>query len=148
MKVYSWKNLLVTLFLGGGLTVLSLWKALHGDPKQWIWVALCLYLMASGLWASLTREGYERDRERGERYDRVMRRLFGRFASIMPFTPALLFLLCCCTSFLRPPVWLFLLLMVGVVAYAAWFSWYIQRAVNRERTEEERQTLLNESDKE
>ena len=148
MKVYSWKNLLVTVFLGGGLTVLSLWKALNGDPKQWIWVALCLYLFASGLWASLTQEGYERDRERGERYDRVMRRRFGRFAPIMPFTPALLFLLCCCTFFLRPPIWLFLLLMVGVVAYAAWFSWYIQRSVNYERAAEERQALLNESDKE
>ena len=148
MKVYSWKTLLVTLFLGGGLTVLSLWKALHGDPKQWIWVVLCLYLMASGLWASLTREGYEQDREKGERYDRIMRRLFGRFAPIMPFTPALLFLLCCCTFFLRPPIWLFLLLMVGVVAYAAWFSWYIQRSVNRERAKEERQAFFNESDKE
>ena len=66
----------------------------------------------------------------------------------MPFSPALLFLLCCCTSFLRPPGWLYLLLMLGVIAYAAWLSLYIQRAVNRDKAEEERAFSLNESDKE
>lgn len=81
MKVYSWKTLLVSVFLGGGLVIYSLIMALRGDWKYWIWAALSLYLVISGLRVSLTRVGFEQDRKQGERYQRVTRRLFGRFAS-------------------------------------------------------------------
>lgn len=47
-----------------------------------------------------------------------------------------------------PPIWLFLLLMLSVVVYAAWLSWCIQRAINREQATEEGQSLLNEFDEE
>ena len=148
MKVYSRKNLLVSVFPGGGLLVYTLVTALRGDWKYWLWVALSLYLVFSGLRASLTREGCRRDQEQGARYRRATRRLFGPFAPVMLFTPMLLFVLFCSTWRLRPPAWLFLLLMLGVVAYAAWLSRFIRRAIDRERAEEERQSLLNETDKE
>jgi len=148
LKVYNWKTLLVTIFVGGGLLVYTLVTVLRGDVKYSLCVVICLHLVISGLRASLTQEGYERDRNQGELYKRVTRRLFGRFAPVMYFTPTLLFVLFCSTWYLRPPGWLYLLLMLGVIAYAAWLSWYIQRAVNRERAEEERQSLMNETAKE
>ena len=148
MKVYNWKTLLVTVFMGGGLLVYSFVTTLRGDIKYSLWVVICLHLVISGLRASLTQEGFERDRDQGELYKRVTRRLFGRFAPIMYFTPVILFVLFCSTWVLRPPGWLYLLMMLGVIAYAAWFSWYVQRAVNREKAEEERQSPLNESDEE
>ena len=148
MKVYNWKTLLVTVFVGGGLLVCSFVTVLRGNVMYSLWVVICLHLVISGLRASLTQEGYQRDRDQGALYKRVTRRLFGRLAPIMPFTPVILFVLFCSTWILRPPGWLYLVMMLGVIAYAVWLSWYIQRAVNRERAEEERLAFLNESDKE
>ena len=146
MKVYSWKNLLTAVLFGGGLSVYTLVTALRGDRGNWLWFILSLYVTFSGLYSALTREGFEREQESTARYRRVTRRLFGPLAPIMPWSHLILLVPVCCTVPLRPPVWLFLLLMLGVVVYAAWLSWYIQRAIDREKAEE--QALLNETDKE
>lgn len=148
MKVYSWKSLLTTVLFGGSLSVYTLVTALRGDTKNWLWFFACLYVTSSGLYSALTREGYERERKQTARYKRVTRRLFGPLAPIVPWSHLILLVLVCCTVPLWPSAGVLLLLLLGVVVYAIWLSWYIQRAVNREKAEEEGKNLLNETDKE
>ena len=91
MKVYSWKTLLAVIFIGGPLLVHNVMQIREEFFSGIVMTVIALYLIVKGLYVSFTEEGYKEDQENGVRGKRVFRKLFGRFAPIMPYSVLLLF---------------------------------------------------------
>ena len=132
MKVYSWKTLLVTIFVGFGFAIWSLLQLIRGEWAHLFWLPMSLWLIFQGFRASLTQKGYEEDQQRGEIGRRVYRKLFGRFALIMPYSGVLLFLMAAMTYVFHPPIWLYILFVALALAYMAWLSWIVRRHIELE----------------
>ena len=67
MKVYSWKTLALTVVVGGWLLVSSIKEFAAGEMSAVLKIPLCIILILSGLYASLSKQGYEADRENAAR---------------------------------------------------------------------------------
>ena len=66
MKVYSWKMLIGTVIIAGGMLIHKLitFNISHDLYLDVIWIILWCYLLFQGLYISLTKAGYEAEQER------------------------------------------------------------------------------------
>ena len=85
MKVYSWKTLALTIIVGGWLLVSSVKAFAAGEMSELLKIPLCIILILSGLYASLSKQGYEADRENAARAKAAYRRKFGALAPAAPW---------------------------------------------------------------
>ena len=146
MKVYDRKTLLITI-LGGiffiGIYVIKILRR-EFNFYDFVWILMGLKLVWNGLRASLTRTGYEEDRKRAARGKRVYRKLFGRLAPVVPYSVVIVYLatLCLAALLLRwyMNTWIFVLMMLIPVGYAAWFGWIVSKHMDLEEEQELLQT--------
>ena len=124
MKVYSWKTLTLTVVVGGWLLVSSIKEFAAGEMSAVLKIPLCIILILSGLYASLSKQGYEADRENAARTRAAYRRKFGALAPAAPWlwlAPLLLAVLlaefCPVTNALRCVLAVLFLLGIG------WMLW-------------------------
>ena len=148
MKVYSWKTLLITVFGAGGVIVWTAFKLFRrvGDAVDVFWLLWGIWMLWSGLRASLSKKGFEEDRSRAARGKRVYRKLFGRFAPIMPYSVLIVFLLTLGLAALiirvllqdsiLLPLWIYLLILLVPIGYAAWFGWIVSKHMDLEEAQE------------
>lgn len=154
MKVYNRKTLLITVLGAGGIIIWTSLKLFRGvgSALDVLWLLWGLWMVWSGLRASLTKKGFEEDQTRAARGKRVYRKLFGRLAPVMPYSVMIVYLatlgiVAVIFHVFLPkevlfPLWLFVLMMLIPIVYAAWFSWLIGKHMDLE----EEQELLQEND--
>ena len=132
MKVYSWKNLLVTVLGGGGLIAYFVYEFY----SQGRWTTLLLivwfaYLFVQGLRASLTEEGYEKDQENARRGEVLCRKLFGRRARFMRYlhlyAMVLGIALCCIPGF----PWIGVAVICATIIYTIVLGTVLRRAIKK-----------------
>lgn len=120
MKVYSWKTLLLTIFVGGGCFIYQILQ--FNDFWDMVWLGFFSYLIVQGLRVSFLKAAYEEDIKRGERARAVYRKLFGTFAPLAPYSPSIFLLFIWAVSIFLPTLeWLMLVLLVVYLLYAIWF---------------------------
>ena len=140
MKVYSWKNLLVTV-LAGGVIVYFLWRLIaQGRWSSLVWIAWFVYLFVQGLWASLTEEGYEKDQENARRGEVLCRKLFGRRARFMRYlhlyAMVLGIALCCIPGFPWFGVAVICAALIYIIVLGTVLRRAIKKGLDREAPEE------------
>ena len=140
MKVYSWKNLLVTV-LAGGVIVYFLWRLIaQGRWSSLVWIAWFVYLFVQGLWASLTEEGYEKDQENARRGEVLCRKLFGRWAGFMRYLHlyaiVLGLVLCCVPGFFWVGVAVICAALIYVIVLGTVLRRAAKKGLDREEPEE------------
>ena len=137
MKVYSWKTLLAVIFIGGPLLVHNVMQIREEFFSGIVMTVIALYLIVKGLYVSFTEEGYKEDQENGVRGKRVFRKLFGRFAPIMPYSVLLLFgLLAVIVSVTEISPGLILAGLLVILAYTIWFALIVRKHVKIDMEEE------------
>lgn len=150
MKVYDLKTLLITIF-GGGALIAAFALKLFSSGDLWgiFWILFSLKLVWDGLRASLTKSGYEENQQRAVHRKCVYRKLFGRLTPVMPYSVVIVYLaavglvaLIFRVYSIRPPLWIFLLILLVPVGYAAWFGWIVSKHMDMEETKQ----LLHEND--
>lgn len=144
MKVYDRKTLLITIL--GAIFLIGIYviKILRREFNfyDFVWILMGLKLVWNGLRASLTRTGYEEDQKCAARGKRVYRKLFGRLAPVMPYSVIIVYLTTLCLAalllrvYILPPVWIFLLILLIPVGYAAWFGWIVSKHMDLEEAQE------------
>ena len=139
MKVYSWKNLLITIFGAGGGLAYAVYDLCQGASVLHVaWVVIFGACIVRGLRASLTEEGYAKDVENGERRKRIYRRLFGKFAPIIPWGALIIFGAAWIFSRVFPDrPWVVLCLVFAALAYEIWLVSVVNREVEREKARQE-----------
>ena len=139
MKVYSWKNLLITIFGAGGGLAYAVYDLCHGaSALHAAWVVIFGAWIVRGLRASLTEEGYAKDVENGERGKRIYRKLFGKFAPIMPWGMLIIFGAAWIFSRVFPDrPWVVLCLVFAALGYEIWLAAVVKREVKREEAQQE-----------
>ena len=138
MKVYNGKLLALTVLVGGGMIVYFLWRLIaQGQWGSLGWVALFAYLSAQGLQASLTEEGYKKDRENARRGEVLCRKLFGRRAGFMRYlhlyAMVLGLALCCIPGF----PWVGVAIICAALLYIIVLSIVLRRAMKKGLDREE-----------
>lgn len=115
-KVYSWKTLLVTIFLSGGCFI---YKMLHlKDFIDLLWLVLLARIFMQGLCVSFSKNAYEADIARANRGKKVYRKLFGKFAPFAPYGSLFLLMLSALAAILIPDwEWLIIILLLSSVLY-------------------------------
>ena len=137
MKVYSWKTLLATIFLGGAGLIHAVYEVYRGRPSQISWAALFGYLIFQGLRASLTEAGAARDAENKKTGNRIYQKLFGKFAPVMRFGSMILLVIAALVALAAPQqywaAWVSLGLMLAAAVYQVWLFIIVRRELNREK---------------
>ena len=137
MKIQSRFTLFVTVFIGGGCLIYTIMRS-QRELIDYVWCAILLYIIVKGLYVSLSKEGYEEDQRRAARGKRVYRKLFGRYAPIMPYVPILLIALSGICAYLLPgQLWLIALLLVSALVLAAWLTYVYKKNMEIEKRLEE-----------
>ena len=111
MKIYSWKTLLATILIGGGMFIYELKNAIAGKTSAFFFMMFWIYLIIKGLWVSLTWDGSEMDRRKDTINKRVIRQLFGSWAFIATYGGLLLVILA--------------LLSIKLIPSQKWFSFFL-----------------------
>lgn len=136
MKVYSWKTLLITIFLGGAGLINAIYDVYRGRLFQVLWVALFGYLIFQGFRASLTEAGYREDAEKRENGKCVYRKLFGKFAPVMHYGALVLLVIAAFAALAVPRrywlAWVSLGLILAALVYQVWLFIIVRRELNRE----------------
>lgn len=129
MKVYSWKNLLLTIFAGGAGVAYSCFKTYKDGLGGIPWLIMWGILIVQGLKASLTEKGFREDVQNEKDGKLAYRKLFGKFAPIMQFGPLI------CFAFGGALLWIFpthiWIGMCFVIAYP-FLQYWLYKAVRRE----------------
>jgi small-conductance mechanosensitive channel len=137
MKVQSWPALLATVFVGGPILIFRIKDAIFGDIIDYVWCVFILYIVIKGFYVSLSKEGYEEDQRRTARGKRVYRKLFGRFAPVMPYGAIVLILSAWALLMLFPSrKWLCVLFIVLAIAYSIWLSIVFRKHMEIEKERE------------
>lgn len=127
MKVYSWPTLLETVLVGGIIAIGYIWGKL--DNLGW-GVLMCIF-GGRGLYAALTKDGYEESKTRSAKSKKVYRKLFGGWETVMQWVPALLFLLAwACAKLIPMQKWLVALFMASGLIYIVWLFVVVRRQMN------------------
>lgn len=139
MKVYSWKTLLVTIFVGGSGLAYAVYNVCHGATVLNVtWVVMFGVWLVRGLIASLTEEGHAKNVENWKREKRVYRRLFGKFAPIMPWGVLIFFGVAAIFSRALPEqIWVCLCFIIAGFVYTIWLAAVVSREVEREKAQQE-----------
>lgn len=138
MKVYSWKTLIITIFLGGGYFAYIVYR--FDGFHDLVLLACLAYLIIEGLSVSFIESAYKKDIQRSARMKRVYRKLFGKFAPLAPWAPLILFLLSFCVAKLLPArKGLILLLLLSALALAIYISIISRKHLKIEEQQEQRE---------
>lgn len=139
MKVRSWKTLLVTVIFGGGLLFWEIKQVQQGSASAVFFCGLLVWVIIRGLYASLTKEGYEEDQQRAAKSKRIYREKFGRLAPIMPYLHLCFLLLAWVLTMLFPVTDVLRVaiggLLVAALIYVIWLSWWFRREMDKEEQE-------------
>ena len=128
MKIYSWKALIVTILLGGGMIVKNFSNMMSGDWSGLVSIFIWGYLIFRGLRVSFTEEGFEEDKRRVAISKRVHRKLFGSWAIIAPWGSIILILLAAVTVYFMPTQkWVTIILMLSALVYAVSCGMVVQK---------------------
>ena len=138
MKVYSWKNLLVTVLGIGGMIAYFVYEFYsQGRWTTLLLIAWFAYLFVQGLRASLTEEGYEKDQENARRGEVLCRKLFGRWAGFMRYLHlyaiVLGIALCCIPGF----PWVGVAVICAALLYIIVLGTVLRRAIKKGLDREE-----------
>jgi len=136
MKVYSWKTLVVSIFLGGGSFAYTI---IHFDGlHDLVLLAFLAYYIIKGLSVSFSEDAYKEYVKRVERGKRVHRKLFGKFAPLIPWSPAIFVLLGYCVVKLLPTwKWLVWLWLLSAAASAVYISIIFRKHMKIEEEQEQ-----------
>lgn len=93
MKVYSWKTLLATIIVGGGVTAYSVYGLIQGDVIKIAWILLGIYYITEGLKISFTEDAYKKDQENARKAKQIYGKYFGKFAPFAPYGALILFII-------------------------------------------------------
>ena len=140
MKVVSWKTLIITLIVGGGLVYYVVRDGLPKELATLIWLCFLIYLIGKGLVVSFSAEAYEDDKKRASIGKRLYREKFGIFAPIMPYLALIAIVLDALLVKLCPPTMLIkvlsILILVASVIYefclSRWFTKSMKAALEQE----------------
>ena len=141
MKVYSWKNLLVTVLVGGGLIAYFVYEFYsQGRWTTLLLIAWFAHLFVQGLRASLTEEGYEKDQENARRGEVLFRNVFGRRAGFMRYLHlyaiVLGLVLCCVPGFFWVGVAVICAALIYVIVLGTVLRRAAKKGLDREEPEE------------
>jgi|GEM_PF-3259395 len=136
MKIYSLPTLLVCLLAGLPAAVFYASRGLRGSGADLIWAAVFIYILIKGLYASLTKEGYENSLARTGRMKRIYRERFGFFAPLAPYVPIIilgavyaLLRISPDSPAARAAVWV---LLAAAVIYAVWLRIWLSARLREE----------------
>ena len=132
MKVYNGKLLALTVLGGGGLIAYFVYEFYsQGRWTTLLLIAWFAYLFVQGLRASLTEEGYEKDRENARRGEVLCRKLFGRRAGFMRYlhlyAMVLGLALCCVPGF----PWIGVAVICATIIYIIVLGTVLRRAIKK-----------------
>ncbi|MGE4214994.1 MAG: hypothetical protein AB7E42_09535 [Anaerotignaceae bacterium] len=139
MKIYSWKDLLVSIFGGGGAIIYIL---LHfNEVTDFFYLIIFAYLVLKGISISISKEEYDKEKKREAKMKRVYRKLFGKFEPVAPYGGYILIALGCAVALLFPEVewvteWLLLILILSALAYNIWLAIIIKKHMKIEEAQE------------
>ena len=139
MKVYSWKTLLVTIFGAGGGLVYAVCNVCQGATVPNVTgVVLFGVWLVQGLRAALTETGHAESVENWSREKRAYRRLFGKFAFVMPWGMLILFGIAAIFSRAIPErIWICLCFIIAAFVYEIWLVAVVDREIEREKAQQE-----------
>lgn len=140
MKVVSWKTLIVTLILGGGLLYFAVRGCLNKEPASLLWLCFVVYMIAKGIFVSFSAEAYEDDKKRAAIGKRLYREKFGIFAPIMPYLHILIILLDALLVMICPPtvpikilgILILMAALIYVFCLSRWFTKSMKAALEQE----------------
>lgn len=139
MKIYSWKDLLVSVFVGGGFIIYLL---LHfNEVTDFFYLIIFAYLVLKRITISIDKEEYDAEKKREAKMKKVYRKLFGKFAPVAPYGGIIFMLLGCAFALLFPEVewvieWLLLILILSALAYNIWLAIIIRKHMKIEEEQE------------
>lgn len=134
MKVYSWKTLFVTIFVGGALIIYEAKNIMEGEMISLLFLMFWVYLFIKGLWVSFTREGFETDERDGEISKTVTKELFGKWSFIGPWAGIVLIILGGVICLLMPSKkWICILLFILGLVYQIRVNLLLRRRFKIER---------------
>ena len=138
MKVYNGKLLALTVLVGGGMIVYFLWRLIaQGRWSSLVWIVWFSHLFVQGLRASLTEEGYAKDRENARWGEVLCRKLFGRWSGFMRYlhlyAMVLGLALCCVPGF----PWIGVAVICAALIYIIVLSIVLRRAIKKGLDREE-----------
>ena len=138
MKVYNGKLLALTVLVGGGLIAYFVYEFYsQGRWTTLLLIAWFAYLFVQGLRASLTEEGYAKDRENARRGEVLCRKLFGRWSGFMRYLHlyaiVLGLVLCCVPGFF----WVGVAVVCAALIYVMVLGIVLRRAIKKGPDREE-----------
>lgn len=134
LKIYSWKTFFLSLIAGVGSIIYYIKELIGGDGYAIFYIIFWGYLFISGMWSSLTKEGFEDDKVNGKISKIVYKRLFGRWWAIAPWGGLILLLLALITINLLPSQeWLWLTFFITGAIYHVVGAIIVGREVKREK---------------
>lgn len=139
MKIYSWKDLLVSIFGGGGAIIYIL---LHfKEVTDFIWLIIFAYLVLKGICISISKEEYDKAKKRETKMKKVYRKLFGKFAPVAPYGGLIFMGLGCAVALIFPEVewvteWILLILILSALVYNIWLDIIIRKHMKMEEEQE------------
>lgn len=88
MKVYDWKTLLVTVIVGGGMLIYTLFNI--NDIFDIAWIAFWCYMIFQGIKISLTKDGFETEQKRIKDSKELRQKIvdkYGKAAYVLLYSP-------------------------------------------------------------
>lgn len=135
MQVYSWKTLLVTIFVGGGCFIYQILQ--FNGFSDIVWLGFFAYLMIQGFRVSLLKSAYEEDSNKAKLARGVYRKLFGKYASLAPYSPYIFLSLFWAVAIFLPTLeWLMVALLLVDSLYAIWFVIILKKHMRMEALQE------------
>lgn len=132
MKIYSWKTLLVTILIGGGLIIYEFKNIMAGEMSAIFPMIFWGYVVIKGLWVSFTEEGFQIDQRNEEIGKTVMKKLFGSWAFIAQWGGIILIVLPGIGSQIIPSQKWYYIFILGLV-YQIIFSLLVAKHIKIER---------------
>lgn len=134
MKVYSWKILFATIFIGGGAIIYAIKNIIAGDMSSFILLIFSGYLFIKGLWVSFTKEGFQSDKRDADINNEVIENLFGDLPFIIPWGGFVLIILAGIIFKIMPSQkWLYILLLILGLVYQFRVHLLIKKHIKQER---------------
>lgn len=134
MKVYSWKTLLVTILVGGGVLIYKIKDIMAGEMSEILFMMFWGYLIIKGLWVSFTEEGSQVDKRNEAINKTVFNKLFGKWAFIVQMGGFILILLAGVIIKLIPSQkWLSFFLFMGGLVYYIVIGILVRKPMKEER---------------
>lgn len=133
MKVYSWKNLFITVFACGAGLALAFYLLSEENVLGIVLLIIWIIYFYQGMRASLTKKGYEKDLINGKKAEQILQNRFGKLAPVMPFGAAL----CLMTSAVLVRIfpmhlWIGMCFIFAAPVYQLWLGYYLRREMEKE----------------